>query len=112
NASDYRPYYFLAAAQDGQSMPLTGIKVLLAQSLKRNDRFAAAHALLGKVLLREGLTQQAVTSLETAIALRPMLVQAHMHLARAYRQLGNEAAATREFEIIRQLKEQEQKPMP
>jgi tetratricopeptide (TPR) repeat protein len=112
NASDYRGYYFLAAANDGQLLPEGQTIQLLTQSLDRNPSFAAAHALMGKVLLKTNKTRQAVKHLTRATELRPDLVQAHLNLARAYRTLGETAAATREFEMVRQLKAKEQEPLP
>jgi tetratricopeptide (TPR) repeat protein len=112
NASDYRGYYFLAAAADGEDAPVSQIMTALNESIARNAKFAAAHSLSGKVLLRDGKPREAVPALERATALRPDLVAAHLHLARAYRLLGNKAAAAREFEIVRELKAKEQEPVP
>lgn len=112
NATDYRGYYFLAAAREGERLPAEETSALLKRSMERNPSFAAAHALMGRMLLREGKTREAATYLKRAIELRPDLVQAHLHLARAHRALGDEAAAAREFEIVRQLKAKEQEPIP
>jgi tetratricopeptide (TPR) repeat protein len=112
NAADYRGYYFLAAANDGQLAPAEQTIQLLSQSLARNPSFAAAHALMGKVLLKTSKTREAVEHLTKATQLRPDLVQAHLNLARAYRILGETAAAAREFETVRQLKAIEQEPVP
>ena len=112
NASDYRGYYFLAAAREGELLPPEETRALLTKSIGRNPSFAAAHALMGKVLLREEKTAEAATYLKKAVALRPDLVQAHLHLARALRLLGDEAAAAREFETVRLLKAKEQEPVP
>ena len=112
NAADYRGYYFLAAAQEGElSAPQETLK-LLAESMRRNPSFAAAHALAGKVLLRQGQAAEAVKALRKAVDLRPDLVQAHLHLARALRQIGDEPAAAKEFETVRKLKAKEQEPVP
>lgn len=112
NEADFRGYYFLAAARDGELLPTAETRRLLKESLQRNPSFAAAHALTGKVLLRERLVDEAATHLKKAVSLRPDLVQAHLHLARALRLLGDENAAAREFEIVRRLKVKEQEPVP
>jgi protein O-GlcNAc transferase len=112
NPNDYRGPYFLAAARDGQQLEDAETLQLLAESLRRNERFAAAHALKGKVLLRRKNLAEAAASLQRAIALRPDLVQAHLHLARTYKESGDEPAAAREFEVVRQLKAKEQQPTP
>lgn len=112
NPRDYRGYYFVAAARDGELLPSEQTKQALMQSLERNPGFAAAHALMGKILLREDRAPDAVKHLRQAIALRPDLVQAHLHLASALRKMGDEAAAVQEFEIVRELKRKEQEPVP
>ncbi len=112
NGADYRGPYFLAAAREGQQLEDGETLRLIGVSLERNPRFAAAHALRGKILLRQKKLAEAAASLRTAISLRPDLVQAHLHLARAYREAGDEAGAAREFETVRQLKAREQEPRP
>jgi tetratricopeptide (TPR) repeat protein len=112
NAEDYRGYYFLAAARDGEQLPGAETRGLLAESIRRNPNFAAAHALTGKILLREENAAEALKYLRRAVELRPDLVQAHLHLGRALRATGDEAAAAREFETVRQLKAKEQEPVP
>ena len=112
NAADYRGYYFLAAGQDGELLGADTTLSLLRKTLNQNPSFAAAHALMGKILLREGNTTEAVSFLKRAVALRPDLVQAHLNLARALRLLHDESGSVREFEIVRQLKAKEQEPAP
>ena len=112
NSADYRGYYFLAAAADGGEAPVQEVLSWLDESLHRNPNFAAAHALMGKVLLRDGKPRKAIAALERATALRPNLVSAHLHLARAYRELGDEQSAAREFRIVRELKANEQQAVP
>jgi tetratricopeptide (TPR) repeat protein len=112
NPSDYRGHYFFAAAAEGEDAPAGHILAALNESTARNSNFAAAHALAGKVLLRQGKARESVLALERATALRPDLVSAHLHLARAYRLTGNDAAAAREFEIVRELNAKGQQPVP
>jgi tetratricopeptide (TPR) repeat protein len=112
NAADYRGYYFLAAGRDGELAPADETRRLLGESIRRNPAFAAAHALMGKILLREEKAAEAATFLRKAVELRPDLVQAHLHLARALRLLGDETAAAKEFETVRRLKAIEQQPVP
>ncbi|MFN3326925.1 MAG: tetratricopeptide repeat protein [Bryobacteraceae bacterium] len=107
---DHRGYYFLAAAMDG--LQETGAEALLRKSLERRPDFAAAHALLGKVLLRKGQLEEAARSFESAIRYRPDLTQAHLQLAQTYRKLGRDEDAAREFEIVRKLKIEEARPKP
>src|SRR5712691_7326707 len=110
NPDDYRGYYFLAAAKDG--LQEADARPLAEQSLRRKPDFAAAHALLGKILLREGETEAAATSFELAIQYRPSLTQAHLQLAQSYKKLGRDEEAAREFAIVRELKEKEAQPRP
>jgi tetratricopeptide (TPR) repeat protein len=107
---DYRGYYFLAAAKDG--LQEADARDLVEQSLERKPDFAASHALLGKILLRESDLEAAVRSFQQAIRYRPNLTQAHLQLAQAYRKLGRAADAEREFAIVRELKDKEAQPVP
>jgi tetratricopeptide (TPR) repeat protein len=110
NPKDYRGYYFLAAARDGLRESSAREAVLHSLALKTN--FAASHALLGKIQLREGELKDAAASLEQAIRYRPDLVQAHLQLAQAYQKLGRDADASREFAIVRELNRKEAQPKP
>jgi tetratricopeptide (TPR) repeat protein len=110
NAEDYRGYYFFAAAKD--ALRETDAREAVRQSLARKPDFAASHALLGKIQLREGELEAAIASFEQAIRYRPDLVQAHLQLAQTYRKLGREADASREFAIVRELNQKEAQPKP
>lgn len=109
---DYRGAYFQAAALDGLKGTASAVEPLLAESLRLNPRFAAAHALLGKVRLQAGNTAGAIGPLETALALRADYGPAALHLAQAYQKAGRAADAARAFQRVRELKEQERTPPP
>jgi tetratricopeptide (TPR) repeat protein len=109
--ADFRGYYYLAAARDGQALSDEATLELLDQSLQRNASFAAALGLKGKLLLRRGHAAEAIQLLERAVALRRDHVPSHMALANAYRKLGRQSDAAREFQAVRELlAEQQQKP--
>ena len=110
NPADYRGHYFLAAAKDGlqEQEAVDSVR----HSLTLNSRFAAAHALLGKIQLREGALAEAIASFRTAIGLRPDLTQAHLQLAQALQRAGRASEASREFDIVRELKKKEAEPKP
>ncbi len=112
NPADYRGYYYLAAGQEGLGMPDDLSLELLRKSLERNSNFAASLGLLGKVLLRKNSVPEAVTVLERAVSLRPEHIPSHMSLANAYRKLGRDADAAREFRLIGELHERERQPKP
>lgn len=109
---DYRGYYYLAAGREGLGMPDGVSYELLKKSLQLNPDFAASHGLLGKVLLRRNSMHEAVAALERAVALRPDHIPSHIALANAYRKLGREADAAREFQAVRELHERERQPQP
>jgi predicted Zn-dependent protease len=109
---DYRGPYFAAAALEGEKQTGADIEALLRDSLVLNPNFAAAWALLGKVILRSERVADAVAPLERAVALRPDLVPARMQLAEAYRKLGRESDAAREFQAVRELNDKERQPPP
>lgn len=112
NPADFRGYFYLAAARDGAGLADDASLKLLKRSLELNPDFAASLSLLGKLLLRRNLTKDAMVALERAVALRPDHVPSHIALANAYRKLGREADATREFQAVRDLHEKERTPAP
>jgi len=112
NTGDYRGPYFWAAALEGEKQVGADIEAALRESIALNPNFAAAWALLGKVILRAGRTLDAVPALERAVALRPELASAHLQLGQAYRKLERDSDAEREFELVRQANEKERTPKP
>lgn len=112
NAGDYRGPYYRAAALDGLRAPAADIEPLLRQALQLNGKFAAAHALLGKVRLQAGDAKGAIAPLETALKLRPGYAPAALHLAQAFQKCGREEEALEAFRWVRELKEREQAPRP
>jgi tetratricopeptide (TPR) repeat protein len=109
--SDFRGYYFRAAARHGLMLESEETETLVRQAIRLKPEFAASHALLGKILLENGQTEDAVASLQEAIRLRPDYSPAHYHLANAYRRIGRHADAAREFQVVRDLKENERQPV-
>src|SRR5262249_2940100 len=69
--SDYRGYYYLAAAKEHEKEDTAGAEELLRRSLQLNTNFAASHALLGKLLTQENRPEEALRELERAVQLRP-----------------------------------------
>ncbi len=112
NPQDFRSYYFEAAGRDGLRLPDDETRRLLTDSLQRNSHFAAAYSLLGKVLLRQNLPQEAIAPLERAVSLRPDHVPSHMNLGKAYRLAGRESDSAKEFQIVRELNAKGQQPPP
>jgi tetratricopeptide (TPR) repeat protein len=109
---DFRGPYFAAAGREGLKLDPRQIVSLLRESIRLNPGFAASHALLGKVLLETGKTENAIDSLETAVRLRPDYTPAMLYLAQAYRKARRESDAARTFARVRELKEKEQAPAP
>ena len=112
NPNDYRGPYFAAAALDGSQATGSEIESLLAESIRLNPGFAAAHALLGKRRLNSGNTASAIAELETAVRLRPDYSPAALHLAQAYQKAGRPGEAAQAFERVRQIKAKERTPPP
>jgi len=107
---DWRGHYHLAAAKDGLREEGKTIVPLIQKAIDLKPDLAAAHALLGKVALREGRLADAIPALEQAIRLRPDLVQAHLQLAQTYQKLGRTVEADKGFAMVRALKEKEAQP--
>jgi tetratricopeptide (TPR) repeat protein len=105
--SDYRGYYYLAAAKEQEKEDLQTAAALLRKAIELNRDFAASFALLGKLLLQDGRAEEAARELEHAIQLRPDYLPAHYYLGNAYKKLGREADAAHEFQLVRELNEKQ-----
>jgi tetratricopeptide (TPR) repeat protein len=107
NPSDYRGYYYLAAALEHEKEDRQATEALLRKGIGLNPGFAASYALLGKLLLEGNSAAEAVRELEHAIQLRPDYPPAHLYLGNAYKKLGREAEAAREFQSVRDLNQKQ-----
>ena len=112
NPGDFRGYYYQAAARQkfGHITPET--EALVRRSLELNPQFAAAHVLLGRLLLATDRTEAAVTALAEAVRLRPKYVTAHLYLGMAYRRMGREEEAQRESEEVAAINKEQNDPRP
>ena len=85
-----RSYYQLAlisrARQDD-----SGEEQLLNQALAADQHYAPAHCELGRIRLNQKRTKDAVDELNRAIQDNPQTEQAYLMLARAYKELGDDA---------------------
>lgn len=112
NPGDYRGPYFLAVALNATGGDTALIEKKLEAALGKNARFAAAHALLGRVRLARGAVPEAIASLEQAVRLRADYPPALLNLAQAYKKAGREADAERVFALLRQANEKEREGRP
>lgn len=112
NPEDFRGYYYEAAARDKLAMNAAQTESLLHRSLALNPSFVPASALLGKVLLDEGRTLEAVKALEHAISLRANYKPAHLYLGIAYRKLGRAEDARRESQVLSKLNNEQNRRVP
>jgi len=58
-------------------------------------------------MLGQNRADEAILQLKRATELRPDYSPAHLYLGNAYRKLGRDAEAAREFQTVRELKEKE-----
>src|SRR3990172_6669681 len=79
------------------------VSLLLAPALALGGRFPEAFNNLAYCYRKVGQIDKAIELYRVAIALRPLFVQAHDYLARAYLAKGDRAAALHEYEIVRRL---------
>jgi superkiller protein 3 len=107
---DYRGPYYAAAALDGLRRDTKRTETLLSDSIRLNPNYAAAHALLGKVRLREGDVAGAIPELEEALRLRPEYTPAAMQLGQAYKRAGRTEDAAKAFARVRELNERPSPP--
>jgi tetratricopeptide (TPR) repeat protein len=97
-----RTYYQLALALTAKR-DQAGAEKALQQSLAADAHFAPAHVEMGRILISERRTQDAVLQLDMAIEDNPSTEQAYFLLARAYALMGetekSEAMAKRLVEV-------------
>ena len=102
---DYWTLYYLAFLHDAEGrLDAAREKAQLALALQ--PRSADAGALLGKILLKQGKSVEAVPPLEIAVAQNPKDANLRFQLARAYQQSGRRQDAAREFAEAQRLKDQ------
>jgi tetratricopeptide (TPR) repeat protein len=109
---DFRGPYYEASARVELSMDNAGSETLLRRSIELNPEFAAAHTLLGRVLLNLSRVDEAIPELAKAIRLRPGYAPAHLYLAAAYRKTGKPDLAREESREVARLNEEENRPAP
>ena len=73
-------------------------------TLARNPDFPEVHEWLGLIALMQHKPQEAVTHYQTAIQKKPYVQSAYYNLAKAYRLLGNTAAAAEQLKLFEQMK--------
>lgn len=80
---------------------------LLQQVIREKPGYAEAHYSLGKALLDEGKAGAAIAELKKAVELDPHKAYSHYQLGRAYMLVGQRGEAQKEFELTRNLKDQQ-----
>ncbi|RKU19806.1 hypothetical protein C6500_09790 [Candidatus Poribacteria bacterium] len=73
-------------------------------TLVHNPDFAEVYEWLGLIALMQQKPQQAVAHYQKAIARKPYVQSAYYNLAKAYRLLGDTAAATEQLKLFQQMK--------
>ena len=73
-------------------------------TLAHNPNFAEVYEWLGLIALMQHKPQQAVAYYQTAIQKKPYVQSAYYNLAKAYRLLGNTAAATEQLKFFEEMK--------
>jgi tetratricopeptide (TPR) repeat protein len=108
--ADFRGPYYLGEALYGLRRDPDQAERLARQAIERQPSFAAAHGLLGRLMLAAGRPAEAVPALEEAVRLRPGFSQFHFHLARAYRAMGDQERAAAALEAHKNAVEKENQP--
>jgi predicted Zn-dependent protease len=109
---DFRGFYYEASARVEFALEPAAAESLLRRSIQLNPNFAAAHTLLGRVLIQRNQPEAAVPELQQAIRLRPGYTPAHLYLANAWRKLGKSDLAREESATVARLNEEESRPVP
>ena len=102
---DYARMLLTQAGDDAAAK--TRAVALLNAALAIDDRLAEAHFELGRLALEEERFEEGLRHLEAAARLNPSASKIHYRLVAAYRNLGKEAAASKEAELAVRLKAQE-----
>ena len=100
---DFSTLYYLAYIHEAEGN-LDAAKQRLDAALKLEPQSSEANLLLGKILVKQGRVAEAVGPFEKAVASDPNDPLKHWQLARAYRQLGRQKDADREFAEVQRLK--------
>jgi tetratricopeptide (TPR) repeat protein len=82
---------------------------LLQTAIALDGGLAEPHYQLGKLALTKGSYQEALGHLETAAKLNPRSSKIHFSLAGLYRRLGRAEDATKELQLYKSLKTEEEK---
>jgi len=103
--------YLLGEALERSSVPdeknFTEGQLVLEKSERLNSQMCLPHISLGKIYLREGKLQDAVTQFEQARLIDPGEKSAYSHLAVAYRRLGQLEKASATVNALKTIDDQE-----
>ena len=80
------------------------VEALLRRAVALDPGLARGFFELGVLLSEQQRYAEAIQALRGAIRLEPGLAQAHYRLAQAYQRTGQQARATKEFEVFQRLK--------
>ncbi|TAM84438.1 MAG: tetratricopeptide repeat protein [Acidobacteria bacterium] len=108
NPADVEARYNLAFVLLKQQKAAEAVP-LLRQVIREKPAYAEAHYSLGKTLLEQGDTEEAISELRKAVQLDPQKAYSHYQLGRAYMLVGQRGEAQKEFELTRNLKDQQLK---
>lgn len=100
---DFSTIYYLAYLHEAIGDIATA-QQQVAAALALEPKSPEANALLGKILIRQGKTAEALAPLESAVAVDPLDSDKRYQLGRVYQQLGRRADAAREFAEVQRLK--------
>jgi tetratricopeptide (TPR) repeat protein len=108
NPNSVEARYDLAFALLKQQKTAEAIQ-MLRLVIQKKPAYSEAHYSLGKALLQQGEIQEAISELKEAVQLDPKKAYSHYQLGRAYMMVGKRQEARQQFELTRNLKDQELK---
>ncbi len=100
---DFTTIFYLAYLHEAGD-DLSAARRLLDEALKLEPQSPEANALLGKILMKQGKSAEALQPLESAVLKDPTDPDKRYLLARVYQTLGRRQDATREFAEVQRLK--------
>lgn len=108
NPADTPSNYYLAQAFEKNGDMDNALK-WVNSALKLDPQSPESNGLLGRILLKQGRTAEAIKPLEFAVSSRKTDHELRYALARAYQQLGRREDAAREFAEVQKLKSEQLK---
>ncbi len=100
---DFSSHFYIAYTNEAAGN-LAEAEAWLAKALKFEPESPASQSLLGRIRMKQGKDQEALTALEASTRRNPQDTETRYVLARLYQKLGRREEAAKEFAEVQRLK--------